>query len=429
MTAATGTTTTPGPPPGFARRHAALLLGGRGRVAGVDVARGIAVLGMFTAHVGYTSDDFGEVAGWLSLSHGRSSILFALVAGVSLAIVSGGRTPVVGLPALQVRTRILVRAVLLLGLVGLLDLLGTRVLLILGFYAAFFVLALPFLRWRPRDLVLLAAGIAVVGPVLAYWGPEALARAGLRLPEDGSGAFTDFLLSGHYPAIVWMAYVLVGIAIGRSDLSSTPVRVALVSGGLLAAVVGYGVSAAVVDPLGGPQAVEEAAAAWSSTYRPAPLGWDDPWPTSSYLWLAGPHTDTLPEVVGSGGFAVAVLGLCLFVGRVGRWVLAPVAAVGAMALTVYSAQIVVLWAWGDTAYEQTTNRALLALVLATLLVATAWRWSFGRGPLERLFASVATRASSITTTSPPARRDPPSPATPTAPDDAATPPARSAEPS
>ncbi|SMF28466.1 putative membrane protein YeiB [Cellulosimicrobium cellulans J34] len=402
MTAATGTTSAPGDPSppatGFARRHAALLLGGPGRVAGVDVARGVAVLGMFTAHVGWTTEDLGEVSGWLSVAHGRSSILFALVAGVSLAIVSGGRTPLDGLPALQSRTRILVRAVLLLGLVGLLDLLGTRVLLILGFYAAYFVLALPFLRWRRRDLLVLAGVLAVVGPVLASWLPEALARAGLHLPDDGSGALTDFVVSGHYPAVVWMAYVLVGVAIGRSDLSSTTVRVGLVGGGLVALAVGYGVSAAVVGPLGGSQAVEEAAAAWSSTLRPEPLAWDDPWPTSAYLWLAGPHTDTLPEVVGSGGFAVAVLGLCLFAGRVGRWVLAPVAAVGAMALTVYSAQIVVLWAWGDEAYSRTTNGPLLVLVLATLAGATLWRWALGRGPLERLFAAVAARASAVTTT-------------------------------
>ena len=100
--------------------------------------------------------------------------------------------------------------------------------------------------------------------------------------------------------------------------------------------------------------------------------------------------------MGSGGFAVAVLGLCLFAGRVGRWALAPVAAVGATALTVYSAQIVTRWAWGDAAYEQTTNGPLLALVLATLVVATLWRWAIGRGPLERLVASVAARASAVT---------------------------------
>ncbi|MBD8080417.1 heparan-alpha-glucosaminide N-acetyltransferase domain-containing protein [Cellulosimicrobium arenosum] len=382
------------------RRHAELLVGGPGRITGVDVARGVAVLGMFTAHVGFTDTDAGGLAAVLDVSHGRSSILFALVAGVSLALVSGGRVPLDGLPLLQARTRILVRAVMLLGLVGLLDLLGTRVLLILGFYAAYFVLALPFLRWSAGRLAVLAGTVAVVGPVLAYYGPEVLARAGLHLPDDGSGSLTDFLLSGHYPAGVWMAYVLAGMAVGRLDLRSTPVRVALVSGGLLATVVGYGLSATMVGPLGGAQAVDDAAATWSSAFRPEALDRTDPWPTSAYLWLAGPHTDTLPEVIGSGGFAVAVLGLCLFAGRIGRWALAPVAAVGAMALSVYSAQIVVVWLWGEEAFEQTTNGPLLALVLATLAAATLWRWALGRGPLERLLAGVAGRTATVASAAP-----------------------------
>ncbi|MCB7137901.1 heparan-alpha-glucosaminide N-acetyltransferase domain-containing protein [Cellulosimicrobium marinum] len=405
---------TPTPAPGFVRRHTDLLLGGAGRVTGVDVARGLAVLGMFTAHVGYTLPDGGGVPAVLDVANGRSSILFALVAGVSLALVSGGRTPATGRALATVRTRILVRAVLLLAVVGLLDLLGTRVLLILGFYATYFVLALPFLRWSPARLAGLAATVGLVGPVLAYYGPEALQRAGLHLPDDGSGAFTDFVLTGHYPAVVWTAYVFAGMAIGRLDLGSTLVRVLLVTGGLTATAVGYGASAAVVGPLGGAWAVEDAVVDWSSTYRADALTWTDPWPTTAYLWLAGPHTDTWPEVVGSGGFAVAVLGACLFAGRVGRWVLAPVAAVGSMALTVYSAQVVVLYAWGEEAFEQTTNGPLLVLVLATLAVATAWRWAFGRGPLERLLTAVARRTTDGPPDTSPRTAHAPAPAEPPA---------------
>ncbi|MEK8225302.1 hypothetical protein NKG05_02965 [Oerskovia sp. M15] len=65
----------------FWRRHADLLLPAGDRIPGVDVARGVAILGMFAAHVGVTSDDFSTGDGWLSLVHGRSSILFAVIAG------------------------------------------------------------------------------------------------------------------------------------------------------------------------------------------------------------------------------------------------------------------------------------------------------------------------------------------------------------
>ncbi|CAM3689738.1 heparan-alpha-glucosaminide N-acetyltransferase domain-containing protein [Isoptericola cucumis] len=383
-------TAPPTPAGGWWRRHTANLTGGPGRVPGIDVARGIAVLGMFTAHVGVTSDDLGTLSGWLSIAHGRSSILFALVAGVSIAIVSGGTRPATGAALTRARTRLLVRAALLLGLVALLDLLGTRVALILGFYAAYFVLALPFLRWRPPRLAALATTIALVGPVLAHWGPEVLARAGLRLPRDGSGSVTDFVLTGHYPAVVWMAYVLAGMAIGRCDLRSPRLRRGLLVGGLAAVAVAGIVSERLVAAAGGAEAIDLQVTTTSSLLTTTPYGWDDPWPAAAYLALAGPHHDTTFEVVGSGGFAVAVVGLCLYVGRVGRWVLAPLAATGAMALTVYSLQIVAIWRWD--LLESTTNGPLVLLVVVTLVAATAWRFLLGRGPLERLLGSVADHA-------------------------------------
>ncbi len=380
-----GTTTV-----GRLRRGTGRLLGGPGRVTGVDVARGIAVLGMFTAHVGVTDDDLGSVTGWLSLAHGRSSILFALVAGVSLALVTGRERPLEGEALVHARARLLVRAVLLLALVALLDLLGTRVLLILGFYAAYFVLALPFLRWSPRRLLTAAAVVAVAGPPVVLWLPAVLARAGLRLPHDGSGALTDFLVTGAYPAAVWMAYVLAGMAIGRSDLTSERLRSVMVVGGLAAAAVSALVSERLVAAAGGQQALEEQVESTSEAFGGLADPWSAPWPTGEYLFLAGPHHDTTLEAVGSGGFAVAVLGLCLYAGTVGSRVLAPLAAVGAMALTVYSLQVVAIWHWDLLGSE--TNGPLGVMVVVTLVAATLWRFLLGRGPLERLFAHVAARA-------------------------------------
>ncbi|HEV6952723.1 MAG TPA: heparan-alpha-glucosaminide N-acetyltransferase domain-containing protein [Promicromonospora sp.] len=392
------------------RRAGRNLLGGPGRVAGADVARGIAVLGMFTAHVGVTSADLGTPEGWLGLAHGRSSILFAVVAGVSLALVTGGRVPPSGEALRTARGRILVRAALLLALVAVLDLFGTRVLLILGFYAAYFVLALPFLRLPPARLAAVAVIVAVVGPFLAYYGPEALSRAGLRLPHDGSGAVTDFLLTGHYPAVVWLAYVLAGLAVGRSDLRAPTLQLGLVAAGFGVAAVSSLVSATLVATAGGAEAIEQRVALTSSAFGPT-HAWSAPWPPLEGLYLEGPHDDTMFEAVGSGAFALGVLGLCLLLGRVVEarttlWtprvlraltlvVATPLAAVGALALTVYSAQIVVIWWWTRTRWDlldPPTNEPLGWMVLVTLVVATVWRGLLGRGPLERLFSAAARRA-------------------------------------
>lgn len=390
------------------------LLGGPGRVPGADIARGIAVLGMFTAHVGVTSDDIGTLEGWLSLAHGRSSILFATVAGLSLALFTGGANPLTGDAMRTARARILVRAVLLLALVAVLDLLGGRVLLILGFYAAYFVLALPFLRLPPVRLAAAAVIVAVIGPFLVYYGPEALARAGLQAPRDGSGAATDFLLTGHYPALVWMAYVLAGLAVGRCDLRSPTLRLGLVAGGFGLAAVSSVASAALVADAGGLEAIDRLLGMTLSQNLAEPPAWSDPWPPLAGLYLEGPHDDTMFEALGSGGFALGVLGLCLLVGgrgTAGAWgdgrgtrqvarrvvlaVTAPLAAVGAMALTVYSAQLVVIWWWARTGVDLLTypsNEPLGVMVLSALAAATLWRALFGRGPLERVFARITRTA-------------------------------------
>ena len=79
--------------------------GSGARIVGVDIARGLAVLGMFGAHVGVQrSFDWLEPSTWSDVINGRSSILFAVLAGVSIAIISSGRSaagrrePLEGIP-------------------------------------------------------------------------------------------------------------------------------------------------------------------------------------------------------------------------------------------------------------------------------------------------------------------------------------------
>ena len=96
-----------------------------GRVIGVDAARCVALLGMIATHVLVERDADG-VSVAHQLAGGRASALFAVLAGVSLALVSGGSTPLRGADRRAASVRIAVRA-LLIALVGLV--LGDRALL------------------------------------------------------------------------------------------------------------------------------------------------------------------------------------------------------------------------------------------------------------------------------------------------------------
>jgi uncharacterized membrane protein YeiB len=330
------------------------------RIVGIDVARGLAVLGMMTAHVG--PDDHGPVppGGFAQLADGRPAALFVVLAGLSLALLSGSAEPVSGVRLVQSRMRVLVRAILLSALGALLVLLQTPVVVILPTYGVLFALGCLVLRWSPAALLTAAGVVAVAGPPLR----REIARA---LEEAPAMTITDILVGGYYPAIVWTAYLLVGLAIGRSDLRSPRLRGlgALVGLGLV--LLGHGGSWVALHVLG--------------------------WPAS--LATAEPHSSTTFEVVGNVGVALLVIAGCLVVAD--RWPrsLAPLAAVGSLALTAYSVHIAVIALLGRGVVYQATLAVWLAFLLTTIALCWLWVVAVGRGPFEWVLHRVSTRAADI----------------------------------
>jgi uncharacterized membrane protein YeiB len=349
------------------------------RVDGLDVARALAVFGMFGAHVGVVADDVGpSPATWLGIVNGRSSILFAVLAGISVALMSGRTVPVAGEDLVSARIRILVRAAWVFAIGGALEALGTDIDVILGVYALLFVLALPFLRWSPARLLLAAGVLAVVAP------PADLFLAQLVEATDSYDApFASLALTGAYPALIWWTFILVGLAVGRLDLSSRRVRTTLTSAGAGLAVLGYTGGWLSTRWWAGGTPVD------GDGFSERPDVWDPVWLTG-----AAPHSGTTFEIVASVGVALVVIAVCLVVADLLPTVTVPLAAVGSMALTVYTAQIVAVWALGTQDYGD--NGPWAAYILASLVLATAWRVLVGRGPLERLLTWSSTRAAGRT---------------------------------
>ncbi|WP_225753815.1 heparan-alpha-glucosaminide N-acetyltransferase domain-containing protein [Actinotalea sp. Marseille-Q4924] len=329
------------------------------RLAGVDATRGLAVLGMFAAHVGAGGPDFWSGDGWLQVADGRSAATFALLAGLSAALLSGGPTPPTGQLLRYARVRILARAAMLLPLGAFLVLLRTPVAVILPAYAVMFALLTPFLRVPPRWLLAVAAAVAVVGPAVA------LAARGVAGTGDALLPPVDVLVGEHYPVVVWFAYLLVGLAVGRQDLGAPTTARRLAVVGAVALVAGYGTAAAAMRAL------------------PADAG------VLRALLTAEPHADTLPEVVGNVGVALLVLAVSLAAARRVPALLTPLAATGALALTAYVVHVVAIAVLGDEAVWGPGNGDLVAFVVVTLALTTAWQATLGRGPLERVLHAVS----------------------------------------
>ena len=316
---------------------------------------------MYGAHVGVTEPfDWAQPGSWLDVVNGRSSILFAVLAGVSIAIISGGAAPAVGVGLRTARIRILVRAVLVFALGMLLVALDTRIAIILPMYALLFVAALPVLRWRPRTLFVVAGVAPVVAPVVVVAISPGLQNGGLLV---------DLLVTGHYPAIIWIAFVLVGLGIGRLDLRQPSVRLRLLAVGAGLAVVGYGAGVA-------------ASQAVAASIRPVPYD-------IQLLATVEAHSGSPFEVIGSTGFAIAVIALCLIASAPLRIPLYPVAAVGSMALSAYTGHVVIVYLIGDSSFTQPDNGLYLWFVLGALVVCSLWARFLGRGPLERVLTLVS----------------------------------------
>lgn len=342
------------------------------RITGVDLARGLAVIGMITAHVGPGDAQDPFPASLAQIVDGRSAAMFVLLSGLSVALMSGGPTPVIGTRRVQARTRLLVRALLVLGIGALTLVLGTPVAVILPTYAVLFAVGTVVLGAAPHRLLVAAAAVAATGPLVhVALQPVFALRPGR--------AYTDLLIGDYYPAVVWAAYVLVGLAVGRMDLRSSRVRTWLLGTGTALALLGHG-SAAVLTRAVGPS---------------SPL---------IDLVTSEPHSSTTPEVVANTGVALGLLAICLWLGDRLPRLTAPVAATGALALTAYVGHLLAIAALGTTVVWEPRASVWLVFLAVTIGGCWLWRTLWGRGPLERLLHGVAARASDVSPdTLPPAR--------------------------
>jgi uncharacterized membrane protein YeiB len=325
------------------------------RFAGVDAARGLAILGMLWAH---TAADGTRQA----LADGRSSVLFATLAGCSLGLLTGGARPVGGAARWRALGAVALRGALLVLLGLALWTLGTPVAVVLDTYGVLFLALLPVVLAPARV-------VAAVGLLAALGGPLVVAAVGSDLdtpftPERLLHLPAEWFVTGYYPGVVWAAYLCAGLVAARAGLARRRTLVAMLAAGAATSALGYGGAAA--------------------------LGLD-----------ASAHADTTAEVLGSGGLAIAVVGalelLCssAATGDVARRVLAPLTAAGRMPLTIYTGQLLVLAVWlttpaaGDPPWIESWT-LLGGLVLGSVAFALVWQRFVGRGPLERAMTLLTT---------------------------------------
>ncbi|MBT2498980.1 DUF1624 domain-containing protein [Agromyces sp. ISL-38] len=342
------------------------------RIDGVDAARGLALIGMFIAHVAPAVEAI-TAAEFIALADERPRLLFALTAGIGLGFMSGGTRPITEGRG-ELRRQIAVRAVILIALGMLIwSTLNPLVFIILDVYGVAFLVMLP-LVFLPRR-VTLGVGIALlaVTPALASIGARSEFVNAVR--QTPLKFLADWAVGGAYPVIVWVSVMLVGLALARHDLTSA--RVIGVT-----ALVGTA-AASVFLPI--------------STLLPAPeivaeMAWSVPLRAS---------LETLGNVGVGALIVAAMLTLTALarpaVRRVAATLLSPITAMGSMPLSIYTIHLVIIGLAvreEDGIITDDSWPLLIGLIVGSMLFAWLWRRYLGRGPLERLlrWASGRSRA-------------------------------------
>ncbi|MCB8043950.1 DUF1624 domain-containing protein [Microbacterium oxydans] len=204
----------PTPPP---ESDAARRRGELGRMVGIDFARFLAIIGMFCAHLLPPAGLPGHVEGVSTIVDGNASTLFAVVGGISVVLAT--RSYLERGHVAAARWAMAVRGVLVILIGATLALAPGSIVVVLVYFGVAMLCSIPFLRVSPRWLLVSAAILAIAGPILNAFLRQALGvigeGGGVSWPQWGEPAVAlrAIFVTGTYPVVTWIVYVLVGMAV------------------------------------------------------------------------------------------------------------------------------------------------------------------------------------------------------------------------
>ncbi|KAB2582640.1 hypothetical protein BS297_24645 [Rhodococcus erythropolis] len=376
------------------------------RLLGIDAARGIALLGMMAVHSLVAVGDDGSPTLSYSIAAGRSSALFAVLAGVGIAFTTGrARVERGNRSATAASLAARAATVGAIGLImGYTD--AEYAVVILPYYAILFLLAIPLVYLPTRTLAALGLLIAIAVPAAIEMLGTSLPTPSLDNPtligiiDNPAGWASELLLNGEFPALPWTAYICAGIIIGRLRLTSATAAGSLLMIGTALAVGARILSETLIFHLGGLEHfVTGSELPRQDILDLISYGADGTVYGSTWWWLAvdGPHSSTPLDLLGTIGSSTAIIGAMLFLGhltgtrleKLTTLVTMPLAAAGSMTLTLY---VLHIWFINSPYDTYTPWTGYLLQVLAAITIGIFVKYTTGRGPLEAFVTMTANRS-------------------------------------
>jgi uncharacterized protein len=354
----------------------------RARIVDLDVVRAVALIGvvvlnfhgyliLYGGKVGtsFVNRVFDPSRGPLST---RFAATFVTVAGMGISLLTARSRAATGDEGRRARSddrwKLLRRGLLLYAFGYVFDWIwpGT----ILFFYGAFFVAGALLFHLRVRWIALVGTLAALSAAGLQWWMYDRqvhghrttwITSPGARSPR---GLLLDTFVNGTHPLLPWLAYLCLGIVIGRQLPLDRTRRLRMIAVGVALVIVGYGVRTAFDST------------AWQRK-----------------VFATTPFDRGLMYVVSTIGSTLVAFAVVGWLAE--RFAHAPLtrslAIAGRTTLTIYVAHALVFDAfvtrWGlvrPTGLDTALLFAGAFWVLA-VLAAVAWYRMFGMGPLERIY--------------------------------------------
>ena len=362
----------------------------RSRIAGYDLARAIALLGMVFVNFRYlmNTDDYGSLwLLWLSdRLDGRPAVTFVILAGIGMSLLKTSSFRSNGFnKSVKLYLTILKRAAFLF-LIGLLFSYVWHAD-ILHFYGVYFAVAVLLVNASDRILLILTGAVLVCSMCLVlpfnFIVPTTIDSVWDSAYWTKEGILGDLFVNGCYPVFPWIIYFLLGIWLGRQNLTDCRMqkRILLIAAQM---IVICEVIASLLEFF---------------------LNFSDSILTTSPMLIffyhaidRSPFSSSVLSVFSASGTALVVIILSMkLAARAGhsKW-LKPFHVTAQMSLTLYIVHIGIIQLFllisGRGVMETSLEEAwiwAMFICLILILFATYWVNHFERGPLEKILRSIS----------------------------------------
>jgi len=355
------------------------------RVTGFDVARALALFGMVVVNFkiamnAETGNQF--LMGFAGLFEGRASALFVILAGIGVTLMTS-TTRESGDRSLVLKSQLsLIKRGLLLIVLGLAytpiweaD--------ILHFYGFYFLIAAVVVKVNDKTLLLASFIIMLIFPVLMvlfnYEQNWVWATFTYENFWSLDGMIRRILFNGFHPVFPWAAFLVLGMWLGRQDLSNSLIRKKLLVGSittLLVTEIGfYAIRSILGDGRSLEMSSEEVTFLFSTSIIP---------PLPQYMISAG--SSAIIVLIGSLYFSEK-----FSESNISQWL----CQTGKLSLTLYVAHVIIgmgILEFIGRLENQTINFSLfcaLTFCACGMMFSVFWLKFFKTGPLEWFFRKVA----------------------------------------